>query len=117
MDQSGTMARKTCIHFPGGLNHVLDRDNRCEANFREDSDRKLFPSERILVRALGALALERAEFRKLKKNDKRKTLTGALVRRRTTASNRWIARRLWMGDPSRVSRHCANGRPGRIGHS
>ncbi len=35
-----------------------------------------------------------------------KIALAALVKKRTVGTNLWIARRLQMGDPSRVSRYC-----------
>jgi REP element-mobilizing transposase RayT len=35
-------------------------------------------------------------------------MIGTLVRKRTMAGNEWIAKRFTMGDPSRVSRYCAD---------
>jgi hypothetical protein len=43
----------------------------------------------------------------MRKSDERKILIGALVRKVTMASNTWIAQRLSMGDPTRVSRYCS----------
>ena len=40
----------------------------------------------------------------LRKNDARKVALGAVLRRRTTVSNQWIARELHLGHVSRVSR-------------
>ena len=50
--------------------------------------------------------MEETELPRTRKNDQRKILLGALLRQRTLASNGWIARRLCMGDPTRVSRYC-----------
>ena len=36
------MARKARVEFPGAIYHVLDRGDRREAIFRDDSDRGRF---------------------------------------------------------------------------
>jgi hypothetical protein len=61
-----------------------------------------------VARALEELGLGDEELRRIRKNDPHEIMIGALVRRRTIASNGWIAKRLEMGDPTRVSRYCAS---------
>ena len=65
-------------------------------------------AERLVQRAMNALNLSEAERPTTKKSDQRKILIGALIRRRTVASNGWIAQRLWTGDSSRVGRYRGN---------
>lgn len=47
----------------------------------------------------------RAELESLKKSDSRKVLCAALLKRRTSVSNEWIAERLAMGHPASMSQH------------
>jgi hypothetical protein len=58
----------------------------------------------ILARDLG-LPDSREELEQLKKSDARKVVCAALVKRRTSMSNEWIAERLAMGHPASMSQH------------
>ena len=44
----------------------------------------------------------------MRANHPRKIMIWTLMRKRTTAGDAWIAKRLTMGDPSRVSPYCAD---------
>jgi putative transposase len=58
----------------------------------------------ILAKELG-LPDSREELKHLKKSDFRKVVCAALVKRRTSVSNEWIAERLAMGHPASMSQH------------
>src|SRR5690606_25888405 len=58
----------------------------------------------ILTRELG-LPNSRPELERLKKSDPRKVLCAALLKRRTSVSNEWIAEHLAMGHPASMSQH------------
>lgn len=58
----------------------------------------------ILARELG-LPESRDELMKLRKSDPRKVICAALVKRRTTVSNDWLAERLAMGHSASMSQH------------
>jgi len=66
-------------------------------------------AEKMTQRALEALNLEERDLKRLRKNDARKVAIGQWVRRHTVAANQWIAKRLWMGYATRVSRYCGSG--------
>jgi putative transposase len=88
-----------------GANDRLYRKRKIDsAPRREHTEAE---AERLCARALAALGLQEEDLRHMKKNDERKVLIGTAVRQRTMVSNAWIAERLTMGDPSRVSRYCA----------
>jgi REP element-mobilizing transposase RayT len=64
-------------------------------------------AERIVSLLACELGLpdSRAELEALKKSDPRKVLCAALLKRRTSVSNEWIAERLAMGHPASMSQH------------
>ena len=64
-------------------------------------------AERIVSNLVEALGLpeSREDLVLLKKSDPRKVVCAALVKRRTTVSNDWIAERLAMGHPASLSQH------------
>ncbi len=92
------MPLKTRIEYAGAVYHVLDRGDRREAIFRDEEDRHRFLA-----------TLEEGEPKRLKKSDARKVVFGPWVRRHTVATNQRMAKRLWMGDATRVSRYCGSG--------
>jgi REP element-mobilizing transposase RayT len=59
---------------------------------------------KVLQCGLNLCGLNEADLRSLRKNDERKVAIAALIRRRTTVPNEWIARSLHLGHVSRVSR-------------
>lgn len=61
-------------------------------------------AQSLLERALAALALESAQVRAMKKNDRRKQAIAWLLKSRTAVGNRWICEALRMGDRSNVNR-------------
>jgi hypothetical protein len=63
-------------------------------------------AEALANRALQALGLPTGvkELSKLRKGDKGKVLVAALLRKRTSVGNRWLAARLAMGHISALSR-------------
>jgi hypothetical protein len=65
-------------------------------------------AERLVGRALQTLGVKDEDLPGMRKSNPRKIMIGTLVRKRTMAGNAWIAKRLTMGDPSRVSRYCAD---------
>jgi hypothetical protein len=67
-------------------------------------------AERIVVRVLQRLKLKPQVLGQMRKGDECKILIGALLRKVTTVSHGWIAQRLSMGDPTRVSRSCSRQR-------
>jgi REP element-mobilizing transposase RayT len=59
---------------------------------------------KFMRNGLAACGLKEADLVSLKKNDERKVAIAALIRRRTTVPNKWIAQSLHLGHVSRVSR-------------
>jgi hypothetical protein len=49
----------------------------------------------------------RAELEGLPKGNGQKIAIATVIRKRTVMTNGWIARKLHMGDPSRVCRYCS----------
>jgi len=80
------MPRKNRIEYPGAMYHVLNREN-----YRRD----------LFVLGRSGEAFEKC-LTDRKGADWKVTIARRL-RRETTASNPWIAQRLNMGHPSRVS--------------
>jgi hypothetical protein len=95
----------------GMLDQASDRRQK-----KRPGDAVLWPehgtaeAERIAVRALERLKLKPEDLGQTRKSDERKIQIGALLRKVTTVSNGWIAQRLSMGDPTRVSRSCSRQR-------
>jgi hypothetical protein len=90
------------------LDQVSDRlENRRRAATQMRQDHGPAEAERVASRALAALGVSEEELAGTRKNDERKRLVGALVRKTTMASNAWIAERLRMGNPNRVSHYCS----------
>ena len=73
---------------------------------RTDMDHCELAARRLVDWALTILGLSRRDLDGMAKGDERKRLIGAIVRRRTTMSLRWIGTNLRMGCESRVSRLC-----------
>jgi len=69
-------------------------------------DHGVAEAERLLDSVLPELGLPvpSAELATLRKGDPRKVLAAAVLRRRTSVSNPWLAQRLGMGHPGSVSR-------------
>jgi REP element-mobilizing transposase RayT len=84
-----------------GLLKGKDSSSICGVEVRETGERQ---AEKLVVRGLNSVKLRDAELEHLSKGDSRKQALAWLIRSRTTASTKWIARRLSMGDPSNVSR-------------
>jgi len=63
---------------------------------------------KFLRGGLALWGLTERDLGSLKKNDQRKVAIAALIRRRTTVPNEWIARSLHLGHVSRVSRCWSN---------
>ena len=59
---------------------------------------------KFLRSGLAFCGLAEEDLASLRKNDQRKVAIAALIRRRTTVPNEWIARALHLGHVSRVSR-------------
>ncbi len=64
-------------------------------------------AECLVRRGLDLLGL--GELDEIPKGDPAKIALAVFVKERTIVTNLWIARRLEMGDPSRVSRYCSEG--------
>jgi hypothetical protein len=75
-------------------------------------DRSLNEAERLVRDGLSRLGLpvEREELSALRKGEPRKVWLAMLLRKRTVASNAWIAERLAMGEPGSVSRLVGQGK-------
>jgi hypothetical protein len=73
-----------------------------------DRLQKKRPGDAVLWRE--RLKLKPEELGQTRKGDERKIQIGALLRKVTTVSKGWIAQRLSMGDPTRVSRSCSRQR-------
>ena len=56
-----------------------------------------------MAAALDVVGLSPPDLPKLRKNDPRKQAVAWLLRKRTTARNRWLSERLAMGHETRVS--------------
>ncbi len=63
-------------------------------------------ASRMLSAALSALELTAPNMEQMRKNDPRKVAVGKWIKKATLVSNEWLAARLCMGHPSRVSRYC-----------
>lgn len=108
--------------------HVLDRGNRRKTIFRNEEDRRRFLAhpgrgvrangladscvcshEQSLSFARGNAGSDPVAGMKGAKNDARKVVIARWARRHTVATDKWIAKRLWIGDATGVSRYCGNG--------
>ena len=67
-------------------------------------------AERIIEFGLGMWGLRKADLKTMPKGKPEKIAMACLVRKRTVMTNGWIAEKLHMGDPSRVSRYCSAGK-------
>ncbi|MCF6313084.1 MAG: transposase [Verrucomicrobiales bacterium] len=79
----------------------VDKGSISGADVRETGERQ---AEKLIIRGMRLLKINNADLEQTKKNCPKKRTLAWLARSRTTASTRWIARRLLMGDPSNVSR-------------
>ena len=61
-------------------------------------------AERLLIDAAGIFGMDLTGLDQLKKGDLRKGLLAWLLSKNTSVGQRWIAKRMWMGDSSTVSR-------------
>ena len=84
-----------------GLLEGKESDSIRGADIRETGERQ---AEKLISKGLKVVMLRSDELEHLAKGDSRKQALAWLVRSRTTASTKWIAKRLMMGDPSNVSR-------------
>ena len=71
-------------------------------------------AERIIELGLGIWGLRRGDLQKMPKGKQEKIVIACLIRERTMMTNGWIAKQLYMGDPSRVCRYCSAGRENRV---
>ena len=79
-----------------------DRGNLAGAALRAHDEKE---AERI-IRIVGAemeLSESATELELLKKGDPRKVMCAAVVKRRTSVKNDWLASRLWMGHSAAMS--------------
>ena len=91
------MLDKTAERLRGKQSHAGDA---VRAHHQGEAERIVS----ILASELG-LPDSREELERLKKSDPRKLVCAALVKRRTSVSNEWIAERLAMGHPASMSQH------------
>jgi len=96
-DKLLSLMEKTADKLRGKKSHAGDA---VRAHHQGEAERIIS----ILARDLG-LPDSREELEKLKKSDPGKVMCAALVKRRTSASNEWIAERLAMGHPASMSQH------------
>lgn len=61
-------------------------------------------AERLLIDAAGIAGIDLIRLDQLKKGDLRKGLLAWVLSKNTSVGQKWIAKRLWMGDSSTVSR-------------
>jgi REP element-mobilizing transposase RayT len=67
---------------------------------------------RLLRRGMEHFGLEEMELKAIKRNDARKLAIAQLIRTRTSVSNQWIARELFLGHASSISRYCSKNNGG-----
>ena len=84
-----------------GLLEGKQKDSIGGAGVRETGERQ---AGKLISGGLRKMKLSSKDLECLKKGDPRKQVLAWLVRTKTTASTKWIAKRLAMGDPSNVSR-------------
>lgn len=63
-------------------------------------------AKKIIERGLEVLGMKRGDLAEQRKGCAAKIAMAAAIRKRTVMTNAWIAEKLHMGDPSRVSRYC-----------
>ena len=103
------MARRLRVGYPGAIDHLMNRGDRREEIFRDDADRQSFLD--TLGEACGKAGWQvhalnrRQDLGNRPKGDPCKVATARRLRRETTMTLQWIARRLGMGSASMVS-HC-----------
>ena len=61
-------------------------------------------AERLLIDAAGMIGMDLTGLDQLKKGDLRKGILAWFLSKNTSVGQKWIAKRLWMGDSSTVSR-------------
>lgn len=91
------LLEKTAGRLRGKESHA---GNAVRAHHQAEAGRILS----LLACELG-LPNSRADLERLKKSEPRKVLCAALVKRRTSVNNEWIAGRLAMGHPASMSQH------------
>jgi hypothetical protein len=85
------------------LDHLLDQRSRASyksSDLREHDERA---ATDLLTRACSAVGLDREQLANTRKTDPRKQVVAWLLRRETTARNRWISDRLYMGHEVNIS--------------
>ena len=95
------MARKLRVEYPGAIYHVMNRGDRREAIFKDDTDRKRF------MQTLGEGCQKTGWFvhawclmpnlEARRKGDGEKLKLAIRLRRETAVTVKWIAERLRMG--------------------
>jgi REP element-mobilizing transposase RayT len=89
------MARKLRLQYPGAIYHVLNRGDRREPIFRDDSDRQRF------LTTLGETCMKTGwqvhAFCLVGNHVQEKVKTAKRLRSETTMTLWWIAQRLAMG--------------------
>ncbi len=116
------MARKLRVQYPGAIYHVINRGDRREPIFADDTDRRLFLdtlaetcgktdwevhvwclSQRIAAEELEALGWGVQDLRGRRKSDPQKERIAVRLPRETTMTLARIAERLSMGAPTHLA--------------
>ena len=92
------MARKLRLEYPGAIYHLMNRGDRREPIFRDDTDRQRFLE--TLGQACGKTDWQVHAFCLM---SKRKLRIARRLREETTMTLAWIARRLRMGSKTHLA--------------
>ena len=100
------MPRKLRMEYPGAICHVVNRGERRKDIFKDDLDRKAGrkrPGASCGRNSGGVGGWREEELARMRKGDQVEVKLAQRLRRETTMSLKWIARRLQMGSWTYVS--------------